>query len=397
MLSDSTFKDRFFYIYPKSIEHMKSAYQQCSFCFMDTSDPEITFNDKGECNHCTHFFAVRAKHQFQEGKSDKELFDLIDTIKNDGLGKPYDAVLGLSGGVDSSYVAYIAKEKGLRLLAIHLDNGWNAPEATHNVTSIVEKLNIDLVTVKLNWEDFKAVQLAFLKASVPEAETPTDIAIPAVLHREAANRGIKYIISGGNMATEGILPKFWQYNAKDERYFNAILQRFSNKKNIDFPTFGYKKEMYFKLVKKMKIIYLLNYIPYDKDKAKQLLEEKLDWKYYGGKHYESKYTGFIQSYYLFEKFNIDYRRATLSTQLCNGTITKEEGTQLLKHKPYDVEKIENDITYIANKLGVSVSEFKELVNREPHWYTDYPNDEAFLQKVYNIYRTLFRKEKLANF
>ncbi len=372
-------------------------YQICSRCVMDTTDPLISFNEKGECNHCTHFIEVRSKYQYNAEKSERELQSLIEQIKKDGKGKKYDVILGLSGGIDSSYAAYIAKNLGLRILAVHMDNGWNAEEAVQNIKNIADKLNIDYETTVLNWNEFKEIQLAFLKAGVPEAETPTDIAIPAVFHKIAAKYGVKHIISGGNMATEGILPKHWHYNAKDMKYFKSIVHKYAATPIRTFPTFGFQKEMYYKLIRKIKIVYLLNYVPYDKEQAMELLKEKLDWQYYGGKHYESKYTGFIQSFYLFNKFGIDYRRATLSTQICNGIIEREEALTILRNKPYKDEKIEHDKKYIAKKLGIQINEFENILQKPGNWYTNYPNDEQFLQKIYDTYRKVFKKEKLANF
>lgn len=316
------------------------SYQQCTRCVMDTTDPQITFNNKGECNLCTEFLNKRIHHNYQGAKSDQQLEEIVSEMKKAGKNKKYDCIIGLSGGIDSSYVAYLAKEKGLRVLAVHMDNGWNSEEAVQNIRNIATKLNIDYESYVLDWEEFRDVQLAFLKASVPEAETPTDIAIPAAMHKIAAKYGVKYIISGGNMATEGILPKSWHYNAKDLRYFNHIIKKFSTKKVKKFPTFGFLKEFYYKMFKGIKIIYGLNYVPYEKDKAVDFLKEKLDWKYYGGKHYESKYTGFIQSYYLFKKFNIDYRKATLSTQICTGEISREEALKNLEKLPYNEEVVE---------------------------------------------------------
>lgn len=372
-------------------------YQICTRCVMDTTDPLIQFNSAGQCNHCTHFIDVRSKYQYNAEKSERELQALIAKIKQAGRGKKYDVILGLSGGIDSSYAAYVAKNLGLRILAVHMDNGWNAEEAVLNIKNIAKKLDIDYETEVLNWNEFKDIQLAFLKAGVPEAETPTDMAIPAVFHKMATKYGVKYIISGGNMATEGILPKHWHYNAKDMTYFKAIISKFGTQKVRKFPTFGFQKEMYYKIARGIKIIYLLNYIPYDKEQAMDLLKDKLDWQYYGGKHYESKYTGFIQSYYLFKKFGIDYRRATLSTQICNGVITRDEAVAQLERKPYDSEKILRDKQYIAKKLGISVEVLDQIIDGPAHWYTDYQNSEAFLGKVYDIYRKLFKKEKLANF
>lgn len=372
-------------------------YRICTRCVMDTSDPGISFNEAGECNLCSNFLEKRAKHNYQGTESDIQLKRLVKEMKEAGKGKEYDCVIGLSGGIDSSYAAYIAKQHGLRPLAVHMDNGWNSEEAVLNIKNIAQKLGIDYESYVLDWEDFKDLQLAFLKASVPEAETPTDVALLAAMHIIAAQYKIKHIISGGNFATEGILPKYWHYNAKDTTYFNYIQKTFGTKKLKSFPLFGFRQEMYFKLIKKIKITYLLNYIPYSKNEAMELLKKELDWRYYGGKHYESIYTGFIQSYYLFKKFGIDYRRATLATQICTGTITRPDALNELETPPYKEDKAQLEKGYIAKKLGIALAEFEKIINSPAKWYTDYPNDEKRLNFIYNTYRKLFKKEKLGNF
>ena len=289
---------------------VQKKYQQCNRCVLDTTDPQIIFDENGNCNHCTNFIAVRSRYLYKPGESEANFAKIINKMKKDGRGKEYDCIVGVSGGVDSSYVAYLCKQNGLRVLGVHMDNGWNAEEANLNIKNITRKLGIDYESRVLDWEEFKDLQLSFLRAAVPEAETPTDIAIQGALHKIAGKYGIKYIISGVNMASEGILPKCWHYDSKDYKYLNAIHKRFGKVKLKNFPSFSFIKEMYYKLVKRVKIIYILNDVLYVKSEAMQILKDALDWKYYGGKHYESKYTSFIQSYYLYEKFPIDYRRAT---------------------------------------------------------------------------------------
>jgi hypothetical protein len=282
-------------------------------------------------------------------------------------------------------------------LAVHLDNGWNSEEAVSNIKNVARKLSIDFESYVLNWDEFKDLQLSFLKASVPEADTPTDIAILAALHKVAAKYNVKSIISGGNFATEGILPETWHYNAKDLTYFNYIHKKFGKRRLKSFPTFGFIRELYYKIFKGIKMIYILNYVPYIKNDAISLLENQLSWKNYGGKHYESKYTGFIQSYYLYHKFGIDYRRATLSSQICTGEISREDAMEILKLLPYKMERVEEEMKYIAKKLEISKGDFQNILDAESKWYFDYPNDQKRLNFIYNLYRRIFRKEKLGNF
>ena len=372
-------------------------YQCCTRCVMDTTDIEITFDEQGQCCHCTEFLETRAKHTYRGKDSDREIDRLFRKIRESGRGKEYDCIVGVSGGADSSYVAYIAKERGLRALAVHMDNGWNSDTAVLNIKSVTRNLGVDYESFVLDWNIFKDIQLAFLKASVPEAETPTDVAIPAALHHVAAKYGVKYIIGGGNIATEGILPKSWHYNVRDLKYFNHITRTFGATKVRKFPTFGYKKEMYYKLVKGIRMVYPLGLVPFVKSDAIRLLSEKFDWRPYGGKHHESRYTKFIQSYYLYEKFGIDYRRATLSSRICAGEIDREYAQERLKEQPYDPDEIEKDKQYIAKKLEISLDELEEIVKLPPRWNWDYPNDERKLGFIYDTYRFMYRKEKLDRF
>ena len=370
---------------------------QCTRCVMDTTDIEIIFGENGYCNHCTEFLDNRAKHAYQGDESDNAFDRIAERMKRAGKGRDYDCIMGVSGGRDSSYLAYVVKQKGLRPLAVHLDNGWNSDQAVLNIRNIVTKLEIDYDSYVLDWEEFKDLQLSFLKASVPEAETPTDVAIVAALHYFAAKYDIKYIVSGGNLATEGILPKSWHYNAKDLKYFNYIHKTFGVHNLKTFPTFGYKKEAYYKLIKGFRISYPLNFVPYVRADVNRLLKNELGWEYYGGKHYESRYTRFIQSYYLYEKFRIDYRRASLSTQICIGEIDRGDAIERLRSKPYDPAIIELEKQYISKKLGVSLVEFERIVNLPAKWYWDYPNDDNKLGFIYDAYRKLFKKEKLGSF
>jgi N-acetyl sugar amidotransferase len=364
---------------------------------MDTTDPEITFDTAGRCCHCTEFLEKRAKHSYHGKESEDALDLLLKKIARAGRGKKYDCVIGVSGGVDSCYLAYVIKQHGLRPLAVHLDNGWNSEMAVVNIKNIARKLGIDYESYVLDWEEFKDLQLAFLRASVPEAETPTDVAIPAALHSVAAKHGIKYILSGGNLATEGILPKSWHYDVRDLKYFNYIHRTFGTRRLKSFPTFGYKREIFYKVVQGVWMAYPLNHVRFIKNEAMQLLREKFDWKPYGGKHHESIYTKFIQSYYLYEKFKIDYRRATFSTQICAGEIDRDYALEQLKCSPYNAEEIDEDKHYIAKKLGIDREELERIIRLPAKWYWEYPNDERRLSFIYDTYRTIFRREKLDRF
>jgi N-acetyl sugar amidotransferase len=357
---------------------------------MDTSDPEISFNALGQCNHCCTFLEKTSKLTYQGAETDRQRDALIAEMKRAGRGKEYDCVIGISGGVDSCYVAYKAKELGLRALLVHLDNGWNSDTAVKNIKAVVDTFGFDYQSHVLNWADFKAIQVGFLKASILDAEIPTDVAIPASWHTAAAQHGVKYIIAGGNFTTEGILPKSWGYNAKDKVLFGAIVKQFVTRKLGPFPSFSFRQELAYKYVNGIRVIYLLNYVPYSKADAIQTLEKEIGWTRYGGKHYESRYTGFLQSYILPVKFNVDYRRATYSTQICTGEMTREDALKDLEKLSYDPEKVEVEKAYICKKLDLSLSEFEAILKLPPKTYRDYPNGETFLSFAYKVYRMLKR-------
>ena len=371
----------------------KKVYQICKRCVMDTSDPEITFDKKGNCNHCDDFFKKYKNKIYHGEESDRQLEIIVNKIKNTKGKNKYDCLIGMSGGVDSSYVAYKTVQLGLNPLAVHVDNGWDSEESVKNIKNVCNKLNIDYQSYVLNWEAFKDIQLSILKSSIVEVEIPTDIAIVGATHKIASENNIKFIISGGNLATEGILPYLWFYDPKDLKLLKSIQKRFGKNSNSlkSFPSFDYKKEIYYKFFSKIRQIYILNYLPYKKEDAIKTLENKVNWKNYGGKHHESVYTRFIQSYYQPVKFDLDYRKATFSSQICTGEITREYAVEELRKKPYDPEKIEAGKEYVAKKLGITLKEFEEILNSPPKSYKDYPNNEKKLKFIYRVYKRYFHK------
>lgn len=356
---------------------------------MDTSDPQISFDAQGRCNHCTEFLDRTARRIFREDEGRRRLEAVVAKIRKRSKGNPYDSVVGVSGGVDSCYAAYVAVSFGLRPLVVHMDNGWNSDIAVRNIKTLTERLGLDYRSFVLDWEEFRDLQLAFLKASVPEIETPTDMAIPAALHRAAAEVGVRTIVSGGNFATEGILPKAWHYNAKDVRYLKAVHRRFGTRPLRTFPTFGFLTEAYYKFVKGIRFLYILNYVPYRRKEAEAFLRREMGWRPYGGKHHESRITGFLHSYLLPVKFGIDYRRATFSTQILTGEIAREAALEALSQPPYDPERIEVEKEYLAKKFGISLEELEAIVREPPKTYRDYPNAERYLERLYRVYRRWF--------
>jgi len=368
-------------------------YKICSRCVMDTSDPFIRFDSLGICNHCTDYFNKSDIYTYQGQKTDLALSSLMKQIRKKGKNKMYDCVVGISGGVDSSYVAYMAKKMGLRILAVHFDNGWNSELAVKNIENIVTTLDLDYQTYVVDYEEFKDLQKSFLKASVHNAETPSDHAFLGALYKIAARYNIKYILSGSNFATEGILPKSWGYNAKDITHLKAIQKKFGSKKLKTFPFLGLYKELYYTYMRGIKMIRLLNYVPYVKKDAMKVLEQELNWQYYGGKHYESRFTKFFQSYILPLKFGIDKRKAHLSTLICAGEITRDEALVVLGQPTYDHNIVNEDLEFICKKLDISSEEFESIMNDNPKSYKDYPNGEKMLNFIYKVYNILKRSGK----
>ena len=367
---------------------MMMEYRICNRCIMDTSDLEISFDENGYCNHCREYFRLAEDHTYQGNKSDAALKSTIDRIKEAGKNKEYDCIVGVSGGVDSSYVAYLSKQLGLRTLAVHFDNGWNSELAVKNIENIVKKLQFDYQTWVVDWEEFRDLQTAFLKASVANAEIPSDHAFLAALYRIADQYNIKYILSGTNVATEGILPKSWGYNAKDLTHLKVIHKQFGKVPLKTYPMLGFNREIYYTYVKGIKLVRLLGLVPYVKSDAMKIIEKELGWVYYGGKHYESIFTRFFQAYILPVKFNIDKRRAHLSTLICSGQIERDEALQEMQKDPYPPELLSQDKKYVIKKLKLTDAEFEEIMNLPVKSYKDYPNDEKKLKFVYSVYNRL---------
>jgi N-acetyl sugar amidotransferase len=364
-------------------------YQICTRCVMDTSDEDIVFDAQGLCNHCKDFEVLLQQPRFDKAESEQKLKDLIASVKSKGQGKKYDCLVGISGGVDSCYTAYLCKKWGLKPLLLHMDNGWNSDISVQNVKNMVDKLQLDYVSYVLDWKEFREIQLAFLKSSIVDLEMPTDLAIPASLYETASKHGIKYLISGGNYSGEGILPLTWGYHVlKDGHLHRHIVHKYSTVKNKKVPYVGLYSEFYYKMVKGIKTLYPLNYVDYNKDEAREFLKKEFDWRDYGGKHHESKITAFWQSYAMPTKFNMDYRRATLSSQIVSGQVKRAEALHVLENAPYDVLKIEEDKNYIAKKFNISRNELEQLLSEKPTTYKDFPNQKKLIEFVYKTYRKI---------
>ena len=353
----------------------------CTHCVMDTSDPDITFDETGRCSHCAHYERRAQADLFTGEEGRRRLEAVVGAIKRDGRGKTYDCLIGVSGGLDSSYVAYLVKQQGLRPLAVHLDNGWNSELAVNNVSNLLTKLGIDLYTHVMDWEAFRDLQLAFLKAGVANSEAPTDHAIVALLYRLAAREGVRYIISGSNVVGEAILPASWGYDNKDWRQIRAIHRRFGTIPLANYPHLTAWHFAYYTFVRRIRMVRILNYVPYVKKDAMALMARELAWRDYGGKHHESLYTRFFQAYILPRKFGIDKRRAHFSTLICSGQMTRDEALRKLQEPVCPPDQMQSDREFVAKKLDLSLAEFDEILARPNKTYRDYPSNRFIFDKL----------------
>ncbi len=371
--------------------HKHNNYRECVRCvFNNFADPDIYFNEDGLCNHCVLYDKINYDNLVTDNERNKRFNNLIEKIKSEGKGKKYDCIIGLSGGVDSSYVAYLTVKAGLRPLAVHLDNGWNTELAVKNIENIVTKLGIDLYTHVIKWDEFRDLQLSYLKASVVDLEAPSDHAIFAALFNEAAKHGIKYILSGESQVTEGMLPESWNYLKSDTINIKAIHNRFGTIPLKTFPRLGFFKTILYNKVYRIKTIKLLDHVNYIKKEAKKILADELGWRDYGGKHYESIITRFYQSYILPNKFHIDKRYSHYSTLICSGQMTKEEAYELLAQPIIDENLLREDKIFIIKKFGLTEQQFLDIMNATPKSHTDYPNIIDVARKYKPLVRVVKR-------
>jgi N-acetyl sugar amidotransferase len=353
-----------------------SAYQVCTRCVMDMSDPQITFDNEGVCNHCHQYDElVRTNPQLTCSGADI-LAAKVQQIKAVGAGKPYDCIIGVSGGVDSTFVAWKVKSLGLRPLAVHVDNGWNSEIAVSNINSILSKMNIDLYTVVLDWEEFKDIQTAFLKASTPDAEVPSDHAIFASLYLQAQRLGVRYVITGLNMRTETHLPKAWSQGHLDWGYLKAVHNSFGKLPIKTFPHFNFYQYIT-GFRHSQETLNILDYVEYSKNDALKFLQKELGWRDYGGKHFENVYTRWYQGFYLPRKFGFDKRRSHLSSRICSNELTREFALQELQKETYDARIQQQDCDYVMKKLGFSPAEFEAVMSAPPRCFEDFSSYDKF--------------------
>jgi len=353
-----------------------SPYIVCTNCVMDTTDTKITFDEKGVCDHCNTFFNDIEPNWHPNDQGWQEIVKTAESIKKTGANKDFDCIIGMSGGIDSSYLVYLAKEKlGLNPLVFHVDAGWNSQQAVHNIERIIDKLELDLYTEVINWEEMKDLQLAFFKSGVAHIDAPQDYAFFATMYKFAKKYDVKYILTGGNYSTECIRnPLEWMYYQSDSIQLKDIHRQFGTRPLKSFPVTNILwHKIYLPYIKKIKLIRPLDFLPYHKEEATQFLVDHLGYQRYEQKHFESRFTKFYESYWLPKKFGYDTRKVQYSSLILTGQMSREEALEKLKAPAHNEETIKHDFEYIANKLDISVAELQGYMDAPNKSYKDYKN------------------------
>jgi aminotransferase len=373
----------------------KHPYQICTKCVMDTSDPLIEFDEKGRCNYCSYYEGYLLELGSKEERESKTK-SLVRLLRKAGEGKDYDCIIGLSGGVDSSYLCWLAvKVLGLKPLVVHVDAGWNSELAVNNIQNIVSKLGLDLHTLVIDWNEICDIQRAYFKAGVANLDVAQDHAFIANLYKEASKFGIKHILSGGNMQTESVLPISWGYDASDGRSLLSIHKKFGTSKLKSYSIHSaWDALIKFPFITKMLTHRPLEWFEYNKEEAKEILMRELGWRDYGGKHYESTFTKFFQAHYLPEKFGYDKRRAHLASLVLSRQISRDDALSELQEPLYHADELETDKRYWLKKLGISSHEFNEVMHQEPKFYSNYPNNEKRTEVVKKLIKIVARLRRI---
>lgn len=351
----------------------------CSNCVMDTTDSRITFDDKGVCDHCRTFFEKVKPNWHTDERGERELRAMVEEIKSSGKGKDFDCIIGMSGGIDSSYLTYIATEFGLRPLVFHVDAGWNSQEAVNNIEKLVDQLGLDLYTEVIDWEEMRDLQLAYFKSGVPHIDSPQDHAFFATMYKFAEQHDIKYILTGANLSTECIRnPIEWMYYQSDAIQLKDIHAKFGTKPLVNFPTTSIlRHKIWLPYVKGIRVVRPLNLVPYDKAAAVDLLVNKFGWQPYPQKHFESRFTRFYEGYWLPKKFGYDTRKVQFSSLIVTGQMTREEALEKLKTPALDDATVRQEFEYVANKLAISTEELQGYMDAPNKTYKDYKSQETF--------------------
>lgn len=372
------------------------SYQICTRCVMDTSAPDIAFDTEGICSYCTEFLA-RSNHILVEDTNSKRsrLETFVRAVKAAGRGRDYDCVVGVSGGVDSSWVLAQTVELGLRPLAVHMDNGWNSELAQNNIANLVRGLDVDLFTHVINWEEYRALMQAFFDADVIDVELLYDNAMLAVNFQQAAKFGVKYILSGANTTSEGMaMPRSWAWHKYDRRNIQAIAKRFGNVKMSTFPSIGTVGRLWHEVLRSRRWIAFLDMLDYNKFDAMSILEARYGYKPYPYKHYESIFTRFYQGYILPTKFGVDKRRLHFSTVIMADQMSREEAVHNLEGVPYASEKaLEEDKAYFIKKMNWSITELDEYIRRPRIEHENYGSERRLYENLSALYSKILSNNK----
>lgn len=364
----------------------------CSRCVMDETDANIKFDEHGVCNHCHKFDDVQSLQLFSGVEGETRLKGIIDKIKREGAGKEYDCIIGLSGGVDSSYLAVKVKDFGLRPLVVHVDAGWNSELAVSNIEKIIKYCGYDLHTHVINWEEMRDLQLSYMKAAVANQDVPQDHAFFASMYHFAVKNGIKYILSGGNLATEAVFPDSWHGSAMDAINLKDIHKRYGSKPLRDYKTISFfEYYFWYPFIKGMRTVRPLNFMEYNKKEAEKYLQETIGYRSYARKHGESVFTKLFQNYYLPTKFGYDKRKLHYSSMVLSSQLSREEALLKLEEPLYDAHELEIDIEYFCKKMRITRSQFDELMAAPIQDFTSFKNwgglqrgtkkTQKFIQKV----------------
>lgn len=348
---------------------------------MDTTDTKIRFDENGICDHCKTFDLQTLPNWHTDEKGRRTLKEVVTKIKESGRGKDFDCILGMSGGIDSSYLTYLAKEKlGLRPLVFHVDAGWNSQEAVNNIERLVDGLKLDLFTEVIDWDEMRDLQLAFFKAGVPHIDLPQDMAFFGTMYKFASKHNIRYILTGANLSTECIRnPVEWIYYG-DSVQLRDIHAKFGTKPLVNYPITNILwHKVYLPLVRGIRVVRPLNYMPYIKEEAMKLLVDEYGWQPYPQKHFESRFTRFYEGYWLPKKFGYDTRRVQYSSLIVTNQMTREEALKKLEKPAYDEATIAQDFEYIATKLGISVAELQGYFDAPNKTYKDYKSQEMVFE------------------
>ncbi len=370
--------------------------QICKICVMDTSDPDIVFFGENGCNHCISMRSTLGSEWFMDESGKDRLDQVLQKIKNEGVGKEFDSILGLSGGVDSSYLALKVYDWGLRPLVVHIDGGWNSELAIRNIQSVLDFTGWELQTNVINWNEMKDLQLAYLKSGVANQDVPQDHAFFASLYSFATRNRIKYVLSGGNTATEGIFPKNWHWAAMDSINLKSIHKEFGIENLNQYPTTSFFQYYFtYPFVKKMRPVRLLNLIPYVKEEALSELEDRIGYLRYPGKHGESSFTRFFQGYFLPYRYGMDKRIPHFSSEIVSQQLTRDEALSLLEKPLYLPGALERDIQFICRKIDISRAEFEEILNAPLRNAQDFSNwglIHGRLKRVQSLVELLLRRK-----